>query len=99
MEDVNNILLSGEIPNLYTVDERQVRIINQTQNSHATSTFFPQDIIEQMRNLEKQLDKHLHTDGSGPALFSLFVKRVKENMHVVIAMNPFGESFKSNIAR
>ncbi len=75
LEDVNNILLSGEVPNLYSVDERQ-------------------EIVESMRSLEKQLDKSLHTDGSGPALFALFIRRVRENMHVVLAMSPFGEAFK-----
>ncbi len=55
MEDVNNILLSGEIPNLFTVDERQ-------------------EIVEHMRTLEKQMDKAMQTDGSGPALFNLFVR-------------------------
>ncbi len=52
-----------------------------------------------MRSLEKQLDKSLHTDGSGPALFSLFVRRVKENMHLVLAMSPFGDAFRRSIAR
>ncbi len=49
MEDINNILFSGEVPNLFAIDERI-------------------EIIENMRNLEKQLDKSLHTDGSGPGL-------------------------------
>ena len=80
LEDINNILLLGEIPNLYTVDERQ-------------------EIVENMRTLEKQLEKHMHTDGSGPALFALFVRRVKENMHVILAMNPLSGSFNTTIAR
>jgi len=79
LEDINNILLAGEIPNLFTVDERQ-------------------EIIEHMRSLEKQLDKTLHTDGSGPALFNLFVRRVKENVHLILAASPFGESFRRSIA-
>ncbi len=79
-EDINNLLLSGEVPNLYSVDERQ-------------------EIVELMRSLEKQLDKSQHTDGSGPALFALFVRRVKEFMHVIIAMSPFGETFRRSIAK
>lgn len=46
MEDINNILYSGEVPNIFTVDEKL-------------------EIIENMRNLEKQLDKSQQTDGSG----------------------------------
>ena len=50
MEDINNILYSGEVPNIFTVDEKL-------------------EIIENMRNLEKQLDKSQHTDGSGTGKF------------------------------
>lgn len=49
MEDVNNILYSGEVPNIFLVDEKI-------------------EIIENMRNLEKQLDKSQQTDGSGPGI-------------------------------
>ena len=79
-EDINNILYSGEVPNLFPIDEKQ-------------------EIIENMRTLEKQLDKSQHTDGSGPALFSLFVKRTKENLHVIYAMSPLSESFRSTITK
>ena len=47
MEDINNILYSGEVPNIFAIDEKQ-------------------EIIENMRQLEKELDKSQHTDGSGP---------------------------------
>jgi hypothetical protein len=57
-----------------------------------------QEIIENMRALEKQLDKSQQTDGSGPALFSLFNKRVKENLHIIFAMSPLSPKFRSCIA-
>ena len=46
-EDINNILYSGEVPNIFAIDEKQ-------------------EVIENMRQLEKELDKSQHTDGSGP---------------------------------
>ena len=52
-----------------------------------------------MRSLEKQLDKSVQTDGSGPALFALFVRRVKEQVHVVLAASPFGDSLRRSLAR
>lgn len=80
VEDINNMLYSGEIPNLYSHEERI-------------------DIVENMRTLEKQLDKSVHTDGSGPALFGLFVRRVRENLHIVFAMSPFSDAFRKSIAK
>jgi len=43
-------------------------------------------------------DKSQQTDGSGPALFNLFNKRVKENLHIIFAMSPLSPEFKSFIA-
>jgi len=57
-----------------------------------------QEIIENMRSLEKQLDKSQQTDGSGPALFTIFNKRVKENLHIIFAMSPLSSKFRSFIA-
>ena len=56
MEDLNNLLYSGDIPNMFTVDEKL-------------------EVIESMREREQQLPKAVQTDGSGPALFALFVQR------------------------
>ena len=50
MEDINNILYSGEVPNIFAIDEKQ-------------------EVIENMRQLEKELDKSQHTDGSGPGKY------------------------------
>ena len=75
-----SLTFSGEVPNIFTTDERQ-------------------EIIENMRNLEKQLDKSKHTDGSGPELFKLFIQRAKENFHVVLAMSPISDTFRSFIAK
>ena len=41
----------------------------------------------------------VQTDGSGPALFSLFVQRLKENLHLILAMSPTSEKFKKDIAK
>ena len=43
-------------------------------------------------------DKSQQTDGSGPALFNLFNKRVKENLHIIFAMSPLSPEFGSFIA-
>ena len=41
----------------------------------------------------------MQTDGSGPALFSLFVQRLKENLHLVLAMSPTSDKFKKDIVK
>lgn len=57
------------------------------------------EICEKMRQLDRQRDKSMQTDGSPAALFNFFVQIVKEQLHVVLAMSPIGESFRNRIRK
>lgn len=54
LEDVNNLLNSGEVPNLFPTEEKL-------------------EIIEKMRQIDRQRDKTVQTDGSAASLFNFFV--------------------------
>ncbi|CAM9234067.1 unnamed protein product, partial [Laminaria digitata] len=72
LEDVNNVLQSGEVPNLYGKDE------------------IPQ-VLDGVRKAAKQAG----VDETTEALWGFFVDRVRDNLHVVLAMSPIGESFRN----
>ena len=57
LEDINNILNLGEVPNIFTTEEKN-------------------EVVENMKNLEAQLDKSLHTEGGFHELFALFIREV-----------------------
>ncbi|PNF33907.1 hypothetical protein B7P43_G06493 [Cryptotermes secundus] len=80
LEDINNLLNLGEIPNIFSADEKE-------------------DICEKMRELDKQRDKSVQTDGSTVALFNLFVSVVRDQLHIVLAMSPIGDGFQNHIRR
>ncbi|OXU28216.1 hypothetical protein TSAR_011727, partial [Trichomalopsis sarcophagae] len=80
LEDISNLLNSGEVPNLFASDEKV-------------------DICEKMRQIDRQRDKSLQTDGSPVSLFNLFVQTVKEQLHVVVAMSPIGDNFRVRIRK
>ncbi|KAK7077275.1 Dynein heavy chain 7, axonemal [Halocaridina rubra] len=64
---------------------------------------FPSDekhtICDKMRNIDRQRDKSKQTDGSTAALWALFVERVREQLHVVLAMSPCGEAFRNRLRK
>ena len=79
LEDINNILNLGEVPNIFTVEEKN-------------------EILENMKNLEPQLDKSLHTEGGSLELFHLFIRKTW-NLIIIftarrIPMVPFWTFFK-----
>ncbi|XP_067686354.1 dynein axonemal heavy chain 7-like [Haliotis asinina] len=80
LEDINNLLNAGEVPNLYPIDEKQ-------------------EICEKMRQIDRQRDKAKQTDGSPVALFNFFIQRVRDQLHVVLAMSPIGDAFRNRLRK
>ncbi|NXK36347.1 DYH7 protein, partial [Piprites chloris] len=76
LEDVDSVLNSGEVPNLFAADEKQ-------------------EITEGVRAL-------VQTDSKGEefsplALFAYFVNFCKENLHIVVAFSPIGDTFRNRL--
>ncbi|KAK2587842.1 hypothetical protein KPH14_003939 [Odynerus spinipes] len=80
LEDVSNLLNSGEVPNLFAADEKS-------------------EICEKMRQIDRQRDKAVQTDGSPVALFNFFVQTVREHLHVVVTMSPIGDNFRIRVRK
>jgi dynein heavy chain len=72
LEDLNNILNTGEITNLFEVEERE-------------------KIIGDLRQVAK--DKGLPEDRDSVSHF--FINRVRDNLHVVFATSPVGDTFRN----
>lgn len=80
LEDISNLLNSGEVPNVFTGEEKV-------------------ELCEKMRQLDRQRDKAMQTDGSPVALFNFFVQIVREQLHIVLAMSPIGDGFRNRIRK
>ncbi|CAH1117610.1 unnamed protein product [Phaedon cochleariae] len=80
LEDVSNLMNSGEVPNMFTMEEKM-------------------ELCEKMRQLDRQRDKSLQTDGSPVALFNFFIQVVKEQLHLILTMSPIGDSFRNRIRK
>jgi dynein heavy chain len=55
------------------------------------------EICEKMRGVDKLRPRHLKTDGTQMALLKLFNDRVREYLHIVLAMSPIGSLFRDSI--
>lgn len=67
---------SGEVPNLYPIEERQ-------------------EIIEIVRLAAQGGNRNL--DISPLAVFSFFINRVKEKLHIVLSFSPIGSAFRTRL--
>lgn len=74
LEDINGILNSGDIPNLYKVED-----------------------IEEINNVGKKECISKGIQVSRMNMFTQYILRVKNNIHMVIAMSPLGEVFRTRI--
>ncbi|KAI8620571.1 dynein heavy chain and region D6 of dynein motor-domain-containing protein [Chytriomyces sp. MP71] len=72
LEDVNNILNSGEVPNLFPSDERE-------------------KILADLRSMARE--KGLPEDRD--SMYQFFISRVRDNLHIVFATSPVGDTFRN----
>lgn len=74
LEDLNNMLNSGDVPNLMKGDDMEE--INQVYQPR-------------LQSMGLATDKN--------TVYKAFVNRVKENLHIIIAMSPVGSAFKTRL--
>ena len=73
LEDINNMLNSGEVPNLFAADEYE-------------------QIIQAIRPIAKE---HGVSEQDRDGIFSHFISRVQDKLHIVLCMSPVGDSFRA----
>jgi len=73
LEDINNILNSGEIPGLFPPDELEP-IFDELRHAAGEDTF-----------------------GSADELYTFFIGRVRDRLHIVLAMSPVGADFRNRV--
>ena len=71
VEDINNILNSGDVPGMYPSDEKE-------------------GIFMQMRDYCEKAGLSLARD----SVWSTFIDRVRDNLHLVLCMSPVGGAFR-----
>lgn len=52
------------------------------------------EIIEKMREIDKNNDKNIQTDGTPLALYTYFVRVIREQLHVVLCTGPGNKNFR-----
>ena len=71
------ILNTGDVPNLYAVDEKA-------------------EIIEKMRAVLRE-KRVADADTSPLAMYNYFISRVRQNLHIVLAMSPIGDALRNRL--
>ncbi|KAJ1518310.1 Dynein heavy chain 6, axonemal [Coelomomyces lativittatus] len=72
LEDINGILNTGDVPNLFDIDERE-------------------GIIGNLRQLASEKGYSESRD----SVYQFFINRVRDNLHIVFATSPVGETFRN----
>jgi dynein heavy chain len=75
LEDINNILSSGEVPNLYSKAED----------------------FEEVKNSLASAIKEAGVMETNESIFSFFIERVRNNLHIVLCMSPVGDPFRNRL--
>lgn len=73
LEDINNMLNSGEVPNIWETPEDKGKVIDSVRDYHV--------------NVLKRPDVP-------DMIYSSFVDRVRDNLHIVLCMSPVGDALR-----
>lgn len=76
VEDINMILNTGDVPNIFPSDEKA-------------------EIIEKMQMVARTTGRKM--DATPLSMYNLFIERVKENLHLALAMSPIGDTFRNRL--
>lgn len=77
LEDINNVLNNGEIPNLYSASEDIMTVMDNMREVNKNTPGY--------KNLG---DNEIWLD---------FLKKCKQNVHIVLAMSPIGDDYKRRL--
>lgn len=80
VEDINNMLNNGEVPNIFPNDERTA-------------------VCESVRPFAKQIFGKAAADMNLQDLYAFFIRRVKQNLHIVLAFSPIGDAFRDRLRK
>ncbi|KAF2899450.1 hypothetical protein ILUMI_06724 [Ignelater luminosus] len=76
LQDIDCLLNSGEVPNIFQIDEKQ-------------------EILELTRLAAQGGNRNL--DVSALAVFSFFIRRTREKLHIILCFSPIGSSFRTRL--
>ncbi|KAI9349443.1 dynein heavy chain and region D6 of dynein motor-domain-containing protein [Zopfochytrium polystomum] len=74
LEDINNVLNGGDVPNIYAVDE-----------------------MERIMNAMRPIAMDMGIVPNRENLFSIYISRVRANLHLIICMSPIGDAFRNRL--
>jgi len=74
LEDLNNVLNTADVPNIYEVHD-----------------------YEDMNKRAKKDCQELGLEQTPVNLFAQYIKAVRKNVHIVLAMSPMSDKFRANL--
>ncbi|XP_074961219.1 dynein axonemal heavy chain 3 [Phalacrocorax aristotelis] len=107
-EDVKRVMLKAGVSNKNVSflfcdnqikDEAFVEDINMLLNTGDVPNIFATDekaeIVEKMQAAARMENRKL--EATPLAMYNFFIERVKKNLHIVLAMSPIGDAFRSRL--
>ncbi|CAH2307190.1 dynein heavy chain 3, axonemal [Pelobates cultripes] len=107
-EDIKKIMLQAGVAGKNTVflfcdnqikDEIFVEDINMLLNTGDVPNIFPADekaeIVEKMQSIARTEGRKI--DATPMAMYNFFIERVRNNLHIVLAMSPIGDAFRNRL--
>uniref|UniRef100_H2Z3M9 Uncharacterized protein n=1 Tax=Ciona savignyi TaxID=51511 RepID=H2Z3M9_CIOSA len=95
LEDVDSLLNTAEVANLFAADEKQELI--EVYFFYFFYSYYSLVTIQNAVRPVMAQNAGPNTDFSPLAMFSFFVSRCRDNLHIIIAFSPIGDAFRNRL--
>ena len=98
VEDINNLLNTGEVPNLFPDDEMMV-LMEELNEKEASGAYDHEKIEKEKSKDDKNNDnkKEEEEENNPMAKYQNFIKRSRKNLHIVLCFSPIGDTFRTRL--
>jgi dynein heavy chain len=93
LEDINNLLNIGEVPNLFPPDELATVRGHGFCSHRAVPHADTHKVVDAVRPAARELGRA----GTNSDVLAVFVERCRANMHLVLCMSPIGDTFRNRL--
>lgn len=94
LDDINTLLSGGEIPKLFSLEERE-KIITEVRTMWGSKTHRQSGHRPMLRGKTKQDQASATEDHSRKDCEAYFHMQVQKSMHIVLCLSPVGDAFRA----
>ena len=97
VEDINNLLNTGEVPNLFPDDEMVILMEELSERVYEDENEESSTTGDGSGTGDSESSANASSDSDPGAKYRAFIRRSRKNLHIVLCFSPIGDTFRTRL--